>query len=99
MSSYGAESGNLCLKTLPFGGLYIAGGIASKNLDSLRKNNQFIQSYLAKGRMKSVLSRIPIFLITHPQVGLLGSRVICRRIIHSTSINQKSNNSHIQSKL
>jgi len=82
MQAYGAEAGNLCLKTLPFGGLYIAGGIAAKNMDVLRKNDQFVREYLAKGRMKVVLDRIPIYLITHKAVGLLGSKVICRRIIN-----------------
>jgi len=81
--SYGAEAGNLCLKTLPFGGLYIAGGIAGKNMGIIRKNNQFVANYLQKGRMKPVLQRIPIYLIKDPNVGLLGSKVICRRIIHS----------------
>jgi hypothetical protein len=81
---YGAAAGNLCLKTLPFGGLYIAGGIAAKNMHILHKNEQFIREFLWKGRMKVVLDRIPIYLIKHPQVGLLGSKVICRRIVHAT---------------
>lgn len=49
VSCYGAEAGNLCLKTLPFGGLYIAGGIAAKNMAAMRKNQQFVNSFLDKG--------------------------------------------------
>jgi glucokinase len=80
--TYGAEAGNLSIKTLPFGGLYIAGGIAAKNMDALRKNQQFVQNFLDKGRMRSqVLEKIPIYLITHPSVGLLGSKVMCRRMV------------------
>jgi len=79
---YGAEAGNLALKTLPYGGLYIAGGIAAKNMAAMRKNQQFVQHYLAKGRLRAELEKIPIYLITHPQVGLLGSKVLCRRIIN-----------------
>jgi glucokinase len=87
VSSYGAEAGNLCMKTLPFGGLYIAGGIAAKNMDVMTKNDQFVNNFLAKGRMKDeVLKRIPIYLITHKAVGLLGSKVICRRIVHEPTI-------------
>jgi glucokinase len=81
MQTYGAETGNLALKTLPLGGIYIAGGIAAKNMAALRKNNQFIDSFLAKGRMRTILERMPIYLIKHPQVGLLGAKVVCRRII------------------
>ena len=50
VSCYGAEAGNLCLKTLPFGGLYIAGGIAAKNMAAMRKNQQFVNSFLDKGQ-------------------------------------------------
>jgi len=83
--SYGAEAGNLSIKTLPFGGLYIAGGIAAKNMSAMRKGNQFVENFLDKGRMRGVLQKVPIYLITHPQVGLLGSKVMCRRMIHEAS--------------
>jgi len=87
-STYGAEAGNLCLKTLPTGGLYIAGGIAMKVMDIMKKNNQFVSAYLAKGRMSQVLNQFPIYLITHPNVGLLGSQVTCRRILHQADSTQ-----------
>lgn len=82
VACYGAEAGNLSIKTLPFGGLYIAGGIAGKNMDAMRKNEQFVKNFLDKGRMRTVLAQVPIYLITHPQVGLLGSKVMCRRMVH-----------------
>lgn len=78
---YGAEAGNLALKTLPFGGLYVGGGIAPKLLWAILKDNQFYANYIAKGRMQKVLEQIPVFVVTHPQVGLLGAQVVCRRII------------------
>jgi len=83
VSAYGAEAGNLCLKTLPYGGLYIAGGIAAKNMSLMRKNNQFVVNYLNKGRMKVELEKIPIYLIKHKDVGLLGARVLCRRFVRA----------------
>lgn len=82
-SAYGAETGNLALKMLPFGGIYIAGGIAAKNMPIMHKNEQYIAAYLDKGRISPHLQRMPIYLIKHPQVGLLGSQVICRRIIYA----------------
>lgn len=84
-TTYGAETGNLALKTLPTGGIYIAGGIAAKNMHVLRKHGQYVEAFLAKGRMRALLQKIPIYLITHKEVGLLGSKVICRRIIHAAN--------------
>lgn len=69
---YGAEAGNLALKFLPQGGLYIAGGIAAKNL-SLMNNGTFMAAFLQKGRMQELLTQIPVRLILNTQVGLIGA--------------------------
>jgi glucokinase len=69
---YGAEAGNLALKLMCYGGLYIAGGIAPKILPLL-KEGRFLNAFLAKGRMGRLLSEIPIYVILNAQVGLLGS--------------------------
>jgi glucokinase len=71
---YGAQTGNLALSCLPFGGVYIAGGIAAKNL-SWFENSQFLQAFAAKGKMQHLMSQFPIHVIKHPQVGLLGARI------------------------
>lgn len=71
-SLYGAEAGNLALKLLPYGGLYVAGGIAPKNLSLLRKGN-FIHAFLDKGRLSTVLQKIPVYIVLNPQVGLIGA--------------------------
>jgi len=78
---YGAEAGNMALKTLPFGGMYIAGGIAPKLREFLTKNYLFYQHFVQKGRMQPVLEKIPLYIITNEQVGLLGAQVVCRRLI------------------
>lgn len=72
VSTYGAEAGNLALKTLPFGGVYIAGGIAPKNL-ALIQQGSFLKAFLEKGRLKPVLERIPVHVVLNPQVGLIGA--------------------------
>jgi len=81
VGSYGAEAGNMALKTLPFGGLYIAGGIAPKLLWALEHDRRFMTHYLAKGRMSHVLSRVPVYVVKHKNVGLLGAKVVCRRLL------------------
>jgi glucokinase len=73
VSAYGAEAGNLALKALPTGGLFVAGGIAPRILPRLA-SGAFMASFLAKGRLSSVLTTIPVAVVLHPNVGLLGAR-------------------------
>lgn len=69
---YGAEAGNLALKLLPYGGLYIAGGVAAKNLP-LMQSGIFIKAMNDKGRMRPLMERIPVHLILNQNVGLIGA--------------------------
>ncbi|MFN2309329.1 MAG: glucokinase [Gammaproteobacteria bacterium] len=71
---FGAQAGNLALNSLPFGGLYLAGGIAPKILLKLRDGG-FLAAFNAKGRMQPVTRRVPVQVITHPDPGLLGAAV------------------------
>ena len=72
ISAYGAEAGNLALKILPYGGLYIAGGIAAKNLPLLT-DGTFTTAFNDKGRVSDLLGKIPVYVILNPQVGLIGA--------------------------
>ena len=69
---YGATIGNLCLCCLPFGGVYIAGGIAPRLLDMLQ-SPAFHSALMNKGRMQSILNLININVIINQNVGLLGA--------------------------
>jgi len=79
VAAYGAEAGNWALKTLPYGGLYLAGGIAAKILPLLQAGD-FMQAFLQKGRMKPLLETIPVRVILNPQVGLLGAAICATRM-------------------
>jgi len=70
--AYGAIAGNLALMSLPFGGLYIAGGIAPKLL-ALMQDGRFMQAFLDKGRMSELLSELPVKIILNTKVGLIGA--------------------------
>jgi glucokinase len=72
VSIYGAEAGNLALKTLPYAGIYIAGGIAAKNLPLLT-DGTFMAAFNHKGRVSNILTEIPVAVVLNPQVGLLGA--------------------------
>ncbi len=69
---YGAQSGNLALTVLATGGLYLAGGIARK-IAGRMADGGFIDAFLDKGRMRGLLSRMPVRVILNPDVGLLGA--------------------------
>jgi len=70
--AYGAETGNLALKLLSYGGVYLAGGIAAKNAARLG-NGGFLKAFLDKGRMQPLLERMPVQVILNRQVGLIGA--------------------------
>jgi glucokinase len=70
--AYGAEAGNLALKLLPYGGLYVAGGIAAKNL-ALIEAGGFMRAMTDKGRMRPLMEQVPVHVILNPQVGLIGA--------------------------
>jgi len=58
-----AEAGNLALKVLATGGVYIAGGIALHLLDAIR-NPRFMETFARKGRFKDLMGRLPVHAIT-----------------------------------
>jgi glucokinase len=72
VSVYGAEAGNLALKIMATGGLYVGGGIAPKILPKLTAP-LFMEAFLAKGRMKSLLEKIPVQVVTNDNTALLGA--------------------------
>ena len=76
---YGAQAGNLALTVLPMAGLYIAGGIAAKNYQRFLKG-PFIDAFTAKGKMESLVKKIPVRLILQPKVGLMGARLLAQKI-------------------
>jgi glucokinase len=75
---YGAEAGNMALRILAKGGIYLAGGIAAKNIDRFT-DGRFVEAFLRKGRFRPLLSAIPVDLIVNEQVGLIGAVEGARR--------------------
>ena len=69
---YAAQVGNLALTVLPFGGLYIAGGIAPKILNQL-KSDMFNERYFDKGRMSQLLTHVPLHVVLDSGVELKGA--------------------------
>jgi glucokinase len=69
---YGAEASNLALKVMATGGLFLSGGISPKVLAGLT-GPLFMQSFLDKGRLRSLMEAIPVQVVTNEKAGLLGA--------------------------
>jgi len=75
---YGAEAGNLALKTMSSGGIYVGGGIAPKILPLLQRGD-FIEAFLSKGRLRYVLESMPVRVILNDRVALFGPALCAGR--------------------
>ena len=69
---FGAEAGNLALKVLALGGVYLCGGIAPKILPALT-DGRFMRAFLDKGRLSDVLKRVEVRVSMNEGVGLAGA--------------------------
>ncbi len=72
VSLYGAEAGNLALKMLALGGLYIGGGIVTQIVKKMQEGS-FMSSFVNKGRFQQLLASIPIKIILNDRAALLGA--------------------------
>jgi len=70
--AFGSEAGNLALRVLAYGGVYLAGGIAVKILPLLQKSN-FCRSFADKGQLSAILANIPIAVVLNEEAPLLGA--------------------------
>jgi glucokinase len=68
----GAEAGNLALKVLASGGIYLGGGISPRILVDL-ESPEFLQALRSKGRFRELLTKYPVHVILNPKAGLLGA--------------------------
>jgi glucokinase len=71
-AAYGAEAGNIALKVLAVGGVYLGGGIAPKMLKTLGEGG-FMQAFLDKGRLSPLLQSVPVRVILDDTCALLGA--------------------------
>jgi glucokinase len=72
ISVYAAEAGNLALKLMATGGVYLGGGISPKMLPKLAQP-QFMQAFTDKGRLSGLMESIPVRVIVNDQAALLGA--------------------------
>ena len=80
LSIYGSIAGNLALTSLPFRGLYIAGGIAPRLIEQI-KQSQFLEKFRDKGRMSNMMKDFPVHIIMNTDVGLIGARTYAANLV------------------
>jgi glucokinase len=81
---YGSEAGNLALKTMALGGVYLGGGIAPK-IHAKLKDGIFMREFTEKGRMKNLLQSVPVRIILNENTALLGAAQYAA--VHSKRMN------------
>lgn len=76
----GAEAGNLALKLLARGGVFVGGGMAPKLLPC-QHTGRFVEGFLAKGRMRPLLETIPVHVILDETAGLCGAAAVAVQLL------------------
>jgi glucokinase len=80
VSIYGAAAGNLALQVMAVSGIYIGGGIAPKIIWKLR-DGTFMKAFREKGRLASIVERIPVRVIMNDRAALLGAAVRAAKLL------------------
>lgn len=80
VSLYASAAGNLALTALALGGVYLGGGIAPRILPALQRDDAFMAGFLAKGRYRELLGRIPVKVILNQKTAVLGAARVARRL-------------------
>lgn len=77
---FGAEAGNLALRVVATGGVFIGGGIAPKILPALT-DGRFLSAFLAKGRMRGLLANVPVSVVLNPDTALYGAALTALSLV------------------
>lgn len=73
VSAYGAEAGNVALRMLATGGVFLGGGIAPKILSRFKRDGLFMTAFLDKGRMRALLESVPVLVVLNDRAALWGA--------------------------
>ena len=78
--NFGTETGNLALKTLPYGGIYLIGGVTEGIQDHILNNPKFMNAFCDKGRCSGLMKSFRVLLVDPKiEIGLVGAEEKARR--------------------
>ncbi len=80
VEAYGAEAGNLALRSVATGGVFVGGGIAPKILPLLT-TGAFIRAFRTKPPLEPLLDAMPVTVILNPEAGLVGAAVFAAQAV------------------
>ena len=80
VSVYGAEAGNLALRSVASAGVFVGGGIAPKILPAMQSGS-FMAAFRDKAPMAEFAARVPVAVILNDRAGLLGAAVHAARTL------------------
>ena len=83
---FAVQAGDTALKYLPYGGVYLIGGVTMGIRDYMIQNSQFMDDFYHKGRLESSMRRFPV-MVMHPEteLGILGAEELAYRLMGSHS--------------
>lgn len=95
-AAYGAEAGSAALKWLPFGGLYLTGGLTPKNLSLLSDpKGPFLAALRDKGRVSGLLEEVPVFAVKAEDLGERGAHLVAFKCLQATLSSQRGGDSNM----
>lgn len=81
------EVGNKAVSTIPYGGIYLVGGVAEGIQEYILEGNNFLKHYYAKGRLSSVVRRVPLYIVKgEVELGIRGAEECCFRKLGSLAV-------------
>jgi len=89
ISILGAEAGNMALKVMATGGVYLGGGIPTRILSAIERG-PFMEVFGRKGRMSKLMEKIPVYVILNPKAALLGAACHGMALNHSTENSKRA---------
>ena len=87
---YGSICGNLAITLLPFGGIYLLGGVSAALSEYMKKTDIFLKNFVDKAGLNSMLEKIPIYVIINKNLGVGGAAVFAKKVIEEGNIEQIS---------
>lgn len=88
---FGGDTGNVALSYMPYGGIYIAPGIAPKNLEFItNQDSLFLPRFLDKGRLSSIMSDFPVHVVVKEELGVRGAHVVASKLCKELLAGERS---------
>eukprot|EP00929_Paragymnodinium_shiwhaense_P114055 TRINITY_DN82379_c0_g1_i1.p1 TRINITY_DN82379_c0_g1~~TRINITY_DN82379_c0_g1_i1.p1 ORF type:complete len:495 (-),score=101.53 TRINITY_DN82379_c0_g1_i1:290-1774(-) len=78
---YGSVCGTFALQLMPFGGLYLTGGVTQRLAGFLKQSPQFLQAFFDKGRVSPMLNEVPVFLVKGDEMGQRGAHLRAVKLV------------------